>query len=112
MGYNQDKLDQLLSRLQTLVNQQENFSKEINTLREEVNQLKGQKSHQPLQEKQKIDEGTPPDPEQQKASEIHASTLHSEQKTTIKPKAKDPSTLGQRKMNTNLEKFIWREPDQ
>ena len=49
MSDHQDKLDKLLSRLEILLNQQEQFSREVNTLRAEINQLKGEEATQSVE---------------------------------------------------------------
>lgn len=108
MNDHQDKLDKLLSRLEILLNQQEQFSKEVNTLRAEINQLKGEETTQSVKRGKTETEGeTSPVSGGPKAPEIHMPTTSSHQKSAPpKPIQGADSSKSRWKLKTDLEKFI------
>lgn len=108
MSDNQDKLDKLLSRFEILFNQQQQFSKEVDSLREEINQLSNEVKYESVgTDKVEADAVTAPIPKQPKVSKIHEATTSSQHKPeSTKPLDIAESSKKRKRLKTDLEKFI------
>lgn len=114
MTDNQDKINQLLIKLETLLKRQDDFSIEINDLRFEINKLnlsekgKTRKRENTINETLKIDSSIntkkKPDSINEKAKEIQEAISH--QKTSEFPQYSVPKEKTPPKIKLDLEKFI------
>ena len=108
MTDNQDRISQLLENLETLIKRQENFSREVNELREEINRLKTTETKQTT-EKVEIKHDRPvTNTDFEIKKEKVTGTYRAPQQQTIveSPKYSSQKVSKPPKFKYNLEKFI------
>ena len=108
MTDNQDRISQLLENLETLIKRQENFSREVNELREEINRLKTTETKQTT-EKVEIKHDRPvTNTDFEIKKEKVTGTYRAPQQQTIEesPKYSSQKVSKPPKFKYNLEKFI------
>lgn len=108
MTDNQERINQLLAKLETLLKRQDDFSREINNLRVDIDKLKTSETIQTRQ-KEEIEEDRPIfdfnlEDNEEKLTADHQT--HQQQRTTEQPIHSDPKVSKPPKIKSDLEKFI------
>jgi uncharacterized membrane protein len=102
MTENPDRINQLLAKLETLLEKQEMFSREINELRGEINKLKSSEIKYPFEAIQEKDgKEFVPEPVSENVKETLTTNSQILQKTIPQERSSEPSRI-----KKDLEKFI------
>ena len=107
MTTNDDKINLLLEKLETLLRKQDNFSREINALSEEIYRLKYTNAEEPIEEAQEPELSQPISVEAVKQEPV-AEIYHQEQERPIQrqPRYFAPIPDETPKVKSDIEKFI------
>ena len=109
MTENNDRINQLLNKLETLLKRQDNFSRDINELSEEINILKTSQVKGQFEEKKEIKTDRPVtdiDFEVKKETVTPIYQIHQEKTYKEQPKYSAPKTNIPPKIKSDIEKFI------
>lgn len=100
MTGNQDKINELLHKLETLTKRQEDFSRDINSLRFEINQLKTSENEEFVTDNASVDTAF-------EFEKVHTEYQNPQHKTEDEPTHdSDFNTEAPQKIKIDLEKFI------
>ncbi|NVO12241.1 MAG: DUF2339 domain-containing protein [Bacteroidales bacterium] len=106
MAENNDKIAQLLEKLESLMQRQDGFWKEISELRGEINQLKSLQEKEAVEEKKKVNVDQPIAAEAKKETVASIYQAHKEKASKEQPEYSGVNIDTLPKAKTNFEKFI------